>query len=59
METAKLAIHKSRPIAGDSGVSDKAGAFGRALRDDFLFDKKYRNLNHGIYHPTQISSSVG
>lgn len=42
METAKLAIHKSNPLA-----SNKAGTFGRTLKDDFLFDKDYQNLNHG------------
>jgi hypothetical protein len=48
METAKLAIHTGKPIQSSHGVSDKPAAFGRALRGDFLFDKEYRNLNHGI-----------
>lgn len=50
METAKLAIHKSKADSLDGSVSlpDKAVTFGRALKNGFLFDKEYRNLNHGI-----------
>lgn len=58
METAKLAIHKSHPLDGSVSSPDKAVTFGRALKNDFLFDEEYRNLNHGTYlnHLTLVLS---
>ncbi|RDI82819.1 hypothetical protein Vi05172_g7172 [Venturia inaequalis] len=60
METAKLAIHKSRPLDGSTSSPDKAIPFGRALKKDFLFDKQYRNLNHGSFgtYPSTVRDAL-
>ncbi|QDS70696.1 hypothetical protein FKW77_001586 [Venturia effusa] len=49
MEVAKLAIHKGHLLNGSGNSSDKVMTFGRVLKNDFLFDKEYRNLNHGSF----------
>ncbi|KAE9987103.1 hypothetical protein EG327_004001 [Venturia inaequalis] len=60
METAKLAIHKSRPLDGSTSSPNKAIPFGRALKKDFLFDKQYRNLNHGSFgtYPSTVRDAL-
>jgi hypothetical protein len=47
MTALNLPVRDDKPIESLNSASDKAVAFGHALRDDFLFDKNYLNLNHG------------
>jgi hypothetical protein len=43
--------------AAPNGVANSPVSFGHSIRDDFLFDKDYVNLNHGIYIIKPINDS--
>ena len=45
----ELTLSSGKP-ATVSAETDKAIQFGRSLRELFLFDPQYCNLNHGSWH---------